>query len=210
MKRITWSALVPGVLFIPGLVMTMSIPGGGDAVEKDFTDYYGSGGRRAVGTIGVALLSLAAVALVWFAADVRRVLAARRVESTGAYLIPTFLTMGATLFAAGAAIMVGPTFVQSMSNREFVGVPVAHTFVQAGLGLTILGGGVPLVLGVFLAALLLRRSGAIAGWVGIAGLVAAGLMLLLGFMVVGFLAMAIWLLIVAFTGMRAGAETAMA
>ena len=67
--------------------------------------------------------------------------------------------IGAAGLATGAVIAFAPAAVQMNSDAGFVGVPVAHTFAQAGLGLMLIVGMYSLALAVALFSLALRQLG---------------------------------------------------
>jgi hypothetical protein len=168
------SALVSSVLFTIGYCMVIVVPGAGDAnKEKDFTDFYDSDAKMLVAFLmGIALVA-GALALVWFVSEVRSRLADDTLSRVG-YTGPV---IGASAAAIGGAIMLAPTGVQQNSDAGFVGVAIAHTFDQAGLGVMLLLGMTSLALATALFSLGAKRARLLPPWAGWAGVVVAVVML---------------------------------
>ena len=200
MKRMTWSALAAGIVFAAGYIMTIAIPGGGEVTESDFTDFYDSSSRRAVGMVGVGLLIAAAVLVLWFLIELRGALGVRA-GSVGAQLGHTLACLGIALVAAGACITAGPASVQWASDADFVGVPIAHAISQSGLWVELFAGMYLLAIATILLAIAARASGAMANWVAVAGIV-AGVIMLGSFIWLPGVVFPLWLLIVGVTGLR--------
>jgi hypothetical protein len=99
----------------------------------------------------------------------------------------------------GAAIEAGPSMVQNNSdNAKFVGVPIAHTFAQAGAAVVIMG-LFTFAAAVFLYGLDLRRSVLLPAWLGTVSLVIA-ILLVGSFFVLPGLLLPIWAVIVGVVG----------
>lgn len=199
------AAILTAVVFAVGFTgfLMAGPPGGGTTTTKDVTDYYQSTGSVLTG----ALLGLVQVAgcllLLWFFAELRSRLSDTMLAQVG----HTIATVGVTLVVAGTMIMLAPSGVRlftgaSFAGGTFVGVPAAMTAGQAGLGVLLFGGVYSLAAAVFLLSLAARRQGAaMPGWLAVAGMVIA---VLLVASVVGTpaLLLVIWLILVAAGGFR--------
>lgn len=201
LKRMVWSALASAVLFGVGLAFAMSIPGGGDVTDQDFTDFYDSDGKKAVALLGMAMLVASVVTLLWFLIEFRTALGAQA-ASTGAQLGHALAGVSVPLIAAGAAIL-GGALGADMNGYDggFVGVPVALTAAQSGLGVALGVGAYPLAVAVILLSVAARRAGSLSKVASMAGIV-AGVLMFASFIAVGLFAFPLWLLVVAFTGFR--------
>ena len=99
-------------------------------------------------------MSSAFAALVWFLSELR----ARLPEQVMTWTAYGASVVGAAAVAIGGAILFGPEAVQMNAGAEFVGVPVAHTFAQAGLAVMLGIGLYSLALAVGLCSIALRRA----------------------------------------------------
>jgi hypothetical protein len=106
----------------------------------------------------------------------------------------------------GAAIELGPTMVQNnQDNHAFVGIPIAHTFTQAGAGVLIVG-MFSFAVAVFLNGLEFRRSRVLPRWLGVVSIVVAILLIGSFFVAPGFL-LAIWAIIVGVAGRNISSDS---
>lgn len=171
--RLRMAALLAAILFSVGYLVVLVIPGGGDVTAKDFTDYYDSDGRMHVALALVFVVIAAAWTLAWFFTEVKARLADDMLSRTafGVSLL------GCGALAVGAAIMFAPTGVQVNSGEDFVGVPIAHTFHQAGGGVMIFFGMWSLALATALVSISAHRQALVPRWLSIGGGVVAVLML---------------------------------
>jgi hypothetical protein len=185
------SSIVAAVLFSIGFVVTLVIPGGGEVTEQDFTDFYGTDDRFFISLLLVIALVAASWALAWFFSALRAHLPADTLSGT-AYAVAL---IGAAAVPIGAAILLAPVGVQMNSDAEFVGMPIAHTFAQAGLLVMLLVGMYSLAAAVALFSLAMRRANVGPSWLSIAGLIIA--VLLIGsFVVVPGYLFPIWVVLV--------------
>jgi hypothetical protein len=166
--------VIGGALFTIGYCMALVVPGGGDAnKEKDFTEFYSSDNKRLIAFLmGIALVA-GALALVWFFNEVRSRLADDTLSRVGY----TAAVLGASAAAIGGAILLAPAGVQQNSDADFVGIAIAHTFAQAGLGVMLLVGMTALALATALFSLGAKRAGLLPSWAGWAGVGVAVVML---------------------------------
>lgn len=84
---------------------------------------------------------------------------------------------------------------------------MAHALAQAGWAAILIGGALFLGLAIALYSAAARRTGALLGWVSIAGFVVAALQLV-AFIWLPSLAIPIWFILTAVTGVRASAVLA--
>jgi hypothetical protein len=168
------SALVSSVLFTIGYCTVIVVPGTGDnSKEKDFTEFYNSDGKMLVAFLmGIALVA-GALALVWFFNEVR----SRLADDTPNRVAYTSTVIGASAAAIGSAILLAPIGVQQNSDSDFVGVAIAHSFDQAGLGVMLLVGMTSLALATALFSLGAARARLLPSWAGWTGVIVSVVML---------------------------------
>jgi hypothetical protein len=191
------AGIAAGIVFAVGFVMVLMVPGlGGTATTKNFTDFYNSSGKRGVASLLGFVLAAGCWLMVWLFTELR----SRMSASVRSDLASRLSMIGAAAVMIGAAVELGPTMVQNNSdNSEFVGIPVAHAFAQAGAGAVILG------LFTFAAAVLLcglefrRATTAFPGWLGTLSIVFAILLIGSLFAAPGFL-LPIWAIVVGIVG----------
>lgn len=165
--------------------------------EEAFTDFYG--GEPSFFTTFLLVLTLFAGswALVWFFTELRARLP-DQVLSRTAYAISL---VGAGALAVGGAMLFAPAGVQMNGDGAFIGVPVAHAFAQAGLGVMLGVGMYSLALAVGLFSVALRRAGLVPGWLSLGGIVIAVLLLGSYIWLPGYL-LPVWILAVGLIGLR--------
>ncbi len=168
------SALVSSVLFTIGYCTVILVPGTGDTnKEKDFTEFYDSDGKMVLAFLMAIALVAGGLALVWFFNEVR----SRLADDTLIRVGYAAAVIGVTAAATGAAIVLAPIGVQQNSDSDFVGVAIAHTFDQAGLGVMLLVGMTSLALATALFSLGATRARLIPSWAGWTGAALAVVML---------------------------------
>ena len=194
--RLMIAGILAGVVFASGFVMVLLVPGlGGTSTTKDFTDFYNSSGKRGAASVLGFVLVVGCWLMIWLFTELR----ARLASSVRSDLAFHLSVVGAAAVMIGAAIELGPTMVQnSNDNSDFVGVPIAHAFAQAGAGAVILG------MFTFAAAVLLhglefRRSDLFPRWLGVVSIVFAILLVSSFFGIGGFL-LPLWAILVAVIG----------
>ena len=194
--RLMIAGILAGVVFASGFVMVLLVPGlGGTSTTKDFTDFYNSSGKRGAATVLGFVLVVGCWLMIWLFTELR----GRLASSVRSGLAFHLSVVGAAAVMIGAAIELGPTMVQnSNDNSDFVGVPIAHAFAQAGAGAVILG------MFTFAAAVLLhglefRRSDLFPRWLGVVSIVFAILLVSSFFGIGGFL-LPLWAILVAVIG----------
>jgi hypothetical protein len=171
--RLLLSAVISGVLFGAGYFVVAVIPGGGDVTDKDFTDFYDSDGKMLAALILFFVLTAGCFSLLWFFNELRERLADSPLTRT-AYAAAA---VGAAAVATGAGILGGPLGAQQNSDSGFVGVPIAETFAQAGLGVMLVVGMYALAVATVLVSVAARKNAALPSWLSIAGIVAGVIML---------------------------------
>jgi hypothetical protein len=171
--RLLVASVVSAVLFTAGYFIAVIVPGGGEVAPEDFTQFYAEEGNQFLTLLFAFLLLAGALALVWFFNELRTRLPDGLLPRVGYGAA----VIGLVGLAAGGAVMVAPMGVQLNSDAEFVGVEIAHTFAQAGLGLILLVGMVSLALATLLFSLTFREGDAVPSWLAIGGIVVAVLML---------------------------------
>lgn len=192
-NKLTIAGVSAGVVFAVGLIATMMIPGlGGSSKTKDFTDFYSSDGKRGAATVLGFVLLVGCWLMMWFFTELRH----RLGRTNGAELLLRLSAVGAAAIMIGTAVDLGPTMAQNGSdNSEFVGIPIARTFTQAGAGVIIFG-LLTFAVAVLLAGFEFRRSLTFPRWLGTASIVCAVLLIGSFFLAPGFL-LPIWAVVVA-------------
>jgi hypothetical protein len=195
--RLLVSAVVSGVLFGAGYCIVVLIPGGGDVKDKDFTDFYDSDGKKMAALVLFFVLVAGCFSLVWFFNELR----ARLPDSIMTRTAGTVAAVGAAAVATGAGIMGGPLGAQQNSNSDFVGIPIAETFAQAGLGVMLVVGMYALALATVLVSLAARKASALPSWLSIGGVV-VGVIMLGSYIWLPGLLFPIWVIVVGVVGFR--------
>jgi hypothetical protein len=171
--RLLVSAVVAAVLFTLGYFIAVVVPGAGTVTPQEFIDFYAEEGNQSLTLMFALALLAGALAMVWFFNEVR----ARVPETTGTRVGYAAAIVGLVGVAAGGVVVLAPIGVQLNSGADFVGVEIAHTFAQAGLGLMLVVGMYSLALATVLFSVAFRRSAVVPSWLAIAGIVVAVLML---------------------------------
>ncbi|HVL04397.1 MAG TPA: hypothetical protein VM388_00270 [Acidimicrobiales bacterium] len=190
--------MIGSVLFLVGLFLLATVPGGGDVDAAQFQEFYVTDDGTATAILGMFVMTLGCLALLWFLWELR--------TSIGTPLAGLGFASGATglaLVVAGAALLEAPSGVQAFSDADFVGEQVAHAFAQAGWAAILVGGALFLGLAIAISSLAARQTGALPAWVTVAGFVVAALQLG-AFIWLPSLAIPVWFLLAALTaGQRA-------
>ncbi len=131
------SGALTGVLLLAGLLCFFAFPGGGELDRTAVTDFYTSGGvAQDLVMLSAPLLLLASWAATWFLLEWRALLPEQ--SRLGEVALSVART-GAVVVAAGAAVAIGPLEVQKIAGGDFVGIPIATTLAQSGLGVMVIG-----------------------------------------------------------------------
>jgi hypothetical protein len=195
--RLRLAALLAAALFSVGYLIVLIIPGGGDVTAKDFTDYYDSDGRMHISFVLTIALLIGAWAIVWFFAEAK----ARLADDVLGRMVSGLSILGSGALVAGAAILGGPTGVQTNSSENFVGVPIAHTFAQAGLGVMLFVGMSSLALATALVSISAHRHALVPRWLSVGGVIVGVLMLGSYIWLPGYI-FPIWIVVFGLVGLR--------
>jgi hypothetical protein len=195
--RLRVSAVLAALLFSVGYLVVLVVPGGGDVTAQDFTDYYDSDGRIYLAFVFSVVLLAASWSLVWFFTEIKALLG----DGVLGRMAFSVSLVGSAALVAGVAIMFGPSGVQISSDAEFVGVPIAHTFAQAGLGVMLFVGMYSLALATALVSVAAHRQALVARWLSIGGVVVAILMIGSYIWLPGYI-FPVWLLAFGVAGVR--------
>lgn len=202
-SRLTVAGVTAGIVFAVGFVVVLLIPGlGGTSSTKDFTDFYNSSGRRSAATLLAFVLLVGCWLMVWLFTEIR----ARLTSSLRSDLAVRLSVIGAAAVMIGTSVELGPTMVQNnQDNADFVGIPIAHTFAQAGAGAVIVG-MFTFAAAVLLYGLELRRAAiGLPSWLGTFSIVIAVLLVGSFFAAPGFL-LPIWAIVLGVVGRGATTE----
>jgi len=159
------AGVLSGALFASGYLLSGYIPGGGQTDAKSVTDFYNGTSTGTAYLLFFGLLA-AAVCLIWFFT----LLGTRLGESNQTYVGVRLATIGTALLIAGGAIMLAPLSAMKISGADFVGVPTAIAFAQAGLGVMVIGGVWMLATAAIMLSWHARRVDAYPAWLSWAGL----------------------------------------
>lgn len=195
------SSIVAAILFSIGFMITLVIPGGGEVTEQDFVDFYDTDDRFFISLLLAIALVATSWALVWFFTELRARLPVGILSRT-AYGVAL---VGAAALPIGASLLLAPVGVQMNSDADFVGMPIAHAFAQAGLFTMLLVGMYSLAAAVALFSVAMRRAGVGPAWLAIAGLVVAFLLIGSFVVVPGYL-FPVWVVLIGVLASR-GART---
>lgn len=204
-KRLLISAILGAVLMTVGFLGTaFLIPGSGSPTDLDFTNFYASTSKVMLVFWSVIVLAAAGWCLVWFFNELR----SRLPDGTLSKTAYSIAIIGIAALVIGAGIESGPAGVQiNSSTGSFVGVPVAHTFAQAGLGAMIEAGIFSLLVATVLFSIALKQSALVPSWVPIFGYICA-LLMISSFILVGAFFFPVWLIVLGIVGVKQRTETA--
>ena len=204
MRTARWIGLAGAVIYIAGFILVSTAPGGGDVDASDFEDFYVTDDNTAVPIIGLFVLTIGALALLWFFHRLRS-----EIAGADAGFGWAVAALGLGLVVAGGSMVASPSGVQAFSDAEFVGQSVAHTLAQAGFAAMLVPGSLFLGLGVGVLSFAGRRAGVLVAWVAIAGFVAA-ILQLLAFIWIPSFAIPLWIVLASLVGLRAADRTRVA
>ena len=162
--------------------------------------------NTALPIIGLFVLTIGALALLWFFHELRTAVG----TGDGAFGWAA-AALGLAVVLTGASILAGPSGVQAFSDADFVGAPVAHALAQAGFAAMLVPGSLLLGVGIAVLSLAGRREGVLVPWVAVAGVV-AGVLQLFAFIWIPHFAIVLWVILAGAAGARmaAAAPTATA
>jgi hypothetical protein len=203
-SRLPIAGPLAGIVFAVGLLSVLLVPGGGTVTDQQFADFYGSGARRATALVLYVALVAGSWLMGWFFDELSIRVAPGRGE-----VARRVAWLGSAAVVIGGAVALAPTAVQANSGSGFVGVPLAHTFDQAGLLIVVVGGIYSFALAVLLLSLDARRSSAMPSWVGVSGIVVA-VLLLASYVALPMLLLPLWAVAVGLGSRRPSGEPAAA
>ena len=192
--RFALSAVLAAVVFGVGYVVPIMIPGAGNTIDKDFTNFYSSDQKMGTAVLLFFVLVAGSLIMLWFFNELR----ARLPEGMLSRVGYAAAVVGVIAVPAGVAIMAGPLGAQQNSTAStagFVGIPIAHSFAQAGLFLTLGLGMTGFALATLMFSLAARGGALLPNWLVIVGVILAILTLGSFFWIPGY-AFVIWVLIV--------------
>jgi hypothetical protein len=204
MRAFRWVGALGAVIYAVGFVLVSSAPGGGDVDAADFEDFYVTDDNTAMVIVGMFVLTIGAIALLWFFHVLRT-----EIATTDAGFGWAAAALGLALVVVGGSLLAGPSGVQAFSDAEFVGQPVAHALAQSGYAVMLVPGSLFLAVGVAVLSLAGRKAAVLLPWVAIAGLVAAVLQLAAIIWIPSF-AIPLWILLASIIGVRATDRTQIA
>ena len=189
-----WIGIAGAIVYGVGFFLVSSVPGGGDVDASDFEEFYVEDENTALPVIGLFVLTLGALALLWFFYELRTTLG----TAEGGFGWAA-TALGLAIVVTGASILAGPSGVQAFSDADFVGAPVAHALAQAGFAAMLVPGSLMLGAGVAGLSFAGRRTGVLVPWVAIAGFV-AGALQLFSFIWIPHFAIPLWVILAGAAG----------
>ena len=197
-NRLNVAGVLAGIVFAAGLFSIFTLPGGGSVTDRQFTDFYNSSGRRITAMLLYFALVAGSLLMAWFYGELRRSIA----SGSLADYAERIAWLGAAATIIGGAIALGPVGVQINSGNSFVGIPIAHTFAQAGL-LVLIGGGIySFAVATFLMWLHAGRTASAPRWQTVSGRVVA-VLLLASYVAAPAILLPIWTIVVGLSSRRA-------
>ena len=197
MRTFRWVGAVGALIYVAGFILVSSTPGGGDVDAADFEEFYVTDDNTALTLIGLFALTIGALGLLWCFYLLRTAIA-----TTDAGFGWGAAALGLALVVGGAGILTGPSGVQAFTDTEFVGQPVAHALAQSGFAVMLVPGSLFLAAGVAALSFAGRKTGVLAAWVAIVGIVAA-VVQLVAFIWIPAFAIPLWVLIASVVGLGA-------
>ena len=189
-----WIGIAGAVIYAVGFFLVSSVPGGGDVDASDFEDFYVKDESTALPIIGLFVLTIGALAMLWFFHELRTAVGTG--EGGFGWAVGA---LGLAIVVTGASILAGPAGVQAFSDADFVGAPVAHALAQAGFAAMLVPGALALGAGVAMLSVAGQRAGVLVSWVAIAGFVAAALQLV-AFIWIPHFAIPLWVILAGAAG----------
>ena len=166
----TWMGIAFVVLFVAGFG-AMSTPSSNKNTAQ-WARWWNDSGHRAGAIVGAYLMVLSVFAFVWFASSLRDQF------REGGRLMFTFGSIFATIALVSIMVRVSiPGAKQFGSTPVPAGGDLARQFDQIGYSLLLVAGALAAGLFIGMASYLARRSGALPGWLTVAGYVVAVLQL---------------------------------
>jgi len=189
-----WIGIAGAVVYGVGFFLVSSVPGGGDVDASDFEEFYVEDENTALPVIGLFVLTIGALAMLWFFNELRTA-----VGTADAGFGWAAAALGLAIVVTGASILAGPSGVQAFSDADFVGAPVAHALAQAGFAAMLVPGSLMLGAGVVGLSFAGRRTGVLVPWVAIVGFV-AGALQLFSFIWIPHFAIPLWVIVAGAAG----------
>ena len=196
-----WMGIAFVVLFVAGAI-TIPMPSDNKNTGQ-WARWWTDSGHRAGAIVGAYLTVLGVFAFIWFASSLRD-----RFREGGGLML-TFGSIFAALALVSVMVRVSiPGAKQFGSTPVPAGGDLARQFDQIGFALLLVAGALAAGLFVGMASYLARRSGALPGWLTIAGYVVAVLQLVASFFF-PFLLFLLWVLVASIVLLRraTGAKT---
>jgi hypothetical protein len=196
MRNARWIGLLGAVVYTVGFFLVSSAPGGGDVDSSDFEEFYVTDDKTALPIIGLIVLTLGALAILWFLYSLRASIPDRAAEFGW-----ITAALGLTAVLVGGSLLAGPSGAQAFSDSEFVGEGVAHALAQAGFAAMLGPGSMLLGLGIAVLSYTGGRARVLPSWVVIVGYVAAVLQLA-AFIWIPHVAIPLWVVIASLGALR--------
>jgi hypothetical protein len=191
------AGIVFAVLFVAGWLVGLDTPDY-NAGDQAWTEWFEDAGNRGQHIFSAFALTVGALAFVVFLWGLIRRLRRFSTEPDG----PTLLVLGAGFLVAAMTILAGVTIAAASAAIEFApndfpvpSADVLRMIEQLGVGIGLVGGGLSAALFVASSSWGARGTGALPGWLVVAGYVVA--VLLLGSVTfIALVLLPLWVLVV--------------
>jgi hypothetical protein len=188
------AALVFAVLFVVGFLMVSDTPDG-DASNREWRRYFLDSGNRRMIVIGVIMLTLAAIAFLFFLGVLREQLRAAAVGSE--WIATVTFASGVVMVAMLAVFALGQGSVAASVVFGDAPVPrdadIMRTFVSAGFGAILLFGATTAGLLIFTTSIVSHRAALLPRWLVVSGYVAGVIVFLGGLLFFPFVLFLLWM-----------------
>ena len=188
------AALVFAVLFVVGFLMVSDTPDG-DASNREWRRYFLDSGNRRTIVIGVIILTLAAIAFLFFLGVLREQLRSAAVGSE--WISTVTFASGIVMVAMLAVFAIGQGSVAASVVFGDAPVPldadIMRTFVSAGFGALLLFGATTAGLLIFTTSIVSHRAALLPRWLVVSGYVAGVIVFLGGLLFFPFVLFLLWM-----------------
>jgi hypothetical protein len=169
------AGIVFSVLSVAGLVLLSRVPDL-SLSDEELTIWYAESGHQSEVLLGLNLVSISAIALLWFVAVIRRRLGDREDRFFGTVFFGSGIAFVGVWLVAAAAV-AGPSVVRSLSDDA--SVSAASESLAVGIGAALMLVVAPRLQAVFVIAVsnLILRTGVMPRWLAYLGF-AIGLVLM--------------------------------
>jgi hypothetical protein len=195
------------VLSVAGLVLLSRVPDLGMS-DQELTIWYEESGHQSEVLLGLNLVSVSAIALLWFVAVIRRRLGDREDRFFGTVFFGSGIAFVGVWLVAAAAV-AGPSVVRSLSDEASVSAAAESLAVGIGAGLMLVVA--PRLQAVFVLSVsnLILRTGVLPRWLAYVGFAIGFVLMVMPFIARPMgLAFPVWVFVVSVVILVGGSSAA--